>query len=145
MQKPNPAGVVMSSAKCAPGPPPQQQFPPQPMPMPTLTPQVQVQFVKSSAPAPMPGMPSTAGRVPPTIGAPTAKGINQNKNPNIGLNMKNGIEITQNPKNYDKLSENLRNISNMINNPGMMMAPVPAKPPPASGFHKKPEEAWEKK
>lgn len=42
--------------------------------------------------------------------------INQNKNPNIGLNLKNGVEIISNINSIDKLTENLRNISNIISN-----------------------------
>ena len=45
------------------------------------------------------------------------RAINQNKNPNIGLNLKNGVEIISNSNSIDKLTENLRNISNIISNP----------------------------
>jgi len=56
----------------------------------------------------------------------SGRGISQNKNPNIGLNLKSGIEIIPNTKNIDKLSENLRNISNMIGNP----IPIQSAPKP---------------
>lgn len=54
------------------------------------------------------------------------RAINQNKNPNIGLNLKNGVEITSNASSIDKLTENLRNISNIISNP----CPIQAIPQP---------------
>ena len=82
------------------------------------------------------------------------KGINQNKNPNIGLNMKNGIEIVPSTKNYERLSENLRNISNIINNPAIRppVADFSIKPPVSISTsaavvpsEKKSEEVWEKK
>ncbi len=133
----------MASTKCGYiGPPPQLQFPPQPMPMPTQ-PFQQPQFQVSHPPAMEPPAVLRPRVSPPSKGM----GIGQNKNPNIGLNMKNGIEIIQNPKNYDKLSENLRNISNMINSPPTdsvhtktppACAPQPAEP-------KKPDDAWGKK
>lgn len=63
----------------------------------------------------------------------SGRGISQNKNPNIGLNLKSGIEIIPNTRNIEKLSENLRNISNMINNPIPIQSapqpiPITAKP-----------------
>jgi len=141
LPKSTPAGVVCSVKQQVLGPPPTIQATPQPLPPP----------VPAKAPGEPKKLPSVA----------LVKGINQNKNPNIGLNMKNGVEIMQNSKNFEKLSENLRNISNMIPmtrpTPVPAVAPVKNKSPQNESSPKndskmsdimppkKPEIAWEKK
>eukprot|EP00826_Nyctotherus_ovalis_P033769 TRINITY_DN2751_c0_g1_i14.p5 TRINITY_DN2751_c0_g1~~TRINITY_DN2751_c0_g1_i14.p5 ORF type:complete len:259 (-),score=65.83 TRINITY_DN2751_c0_g1_i14:148-924(-) len=76
-------------------------------------------------PRPMQRRPSKESKRPAQMMYPV-RAINQNKNPNIGLNLKNGVEITSNTNSIDKLTENLRNISNIISNP----CPIQAVPQP---------------
>ena len=140
--KANPAGVVMSVKPQILGPPPTMQTAPQPLP------------------PPMPFKPPAEPKKTPPISLLAKVGISQNKNPNIGLNMKNGIEILPNTKNFEKLSENLRNISNIIPltrpAPHPMVPPIKTKPSPSESPadaskmtdivpSKKSEEVWEKK
>ena len=80
-----------------------------PQPLPQLTQRRASKEIKHSSPIIHPG-----------------KGINQNRNPNAGLNFKNGVEIISNPSSIDKLTENLKNISNIIGNP----TPIQSVPQP---------------